>query len=243
MENKRRNWLWDWMPFFYDQFYDKFPPYQELHRDILHKLNTASPPLGFVLDAGCGTGSLSVKLAKRGFSVLGIDRSSRMLNIALGKKKKEGLTNLFFRQEDLNGEIDLKDFGIRKIFFIHSLYLLTDPQKTLRELSSLLPKGGEIILCNPWRKLTPPELYEGGLFFLRTVARDRGMACFFGVLLTLLGMGLLNLIIQRQKGKKIFHCWGEKEIGELFRGSGLELQWAMPSCLAKSHLLVCGVKE
>ncbi len=44
-----------------------------------------------VLDLACGTGSLSVILAERGYKVTGVDFSCRMLGVARGKAKSAGL--------------------------------------------------------------------------------------------------------------------------------------------------------
>ena len=39
-----------------------------------------------VLDLACGTGSMTLELAKRGYDMIGIDSSSDMLNVALDRK-------------------------------------------------------------------------------------------------------------------------------------------------------------
>lgn len=44
-----------------------------------------------VLDVGCGTGELSLFLARRGFDVLGIDLSSRAVDIARQKAYRRGI--------------------------------------------------------------------------------------------------------------------------------------------------------
>ncbi|MDK2884294.1 class I SAM-dependent methyltransferase [Pseudothermotoga sp.] len=47
------------------------------------------PAGSFILDVGCGTGRHSIELAKRGYSVKGIDISERMLSIARKNVKKK----------------------------------------------------------------------------------------------------------------------------------------------------------
>ena len=44
-----------------------------------------------ILDLGCGTGGHALLLAKRGYHVIGVDRSASMLEIARRKAKAEGL--------------------------------------------------------------------------------------------------------------------------------------------------------
>lgn len=52
-----------------------------------------------VLDLGCGTGTMSILLAKMGYDVIGVDNSSAMLNVAIEKSKREGLDILFLMQD------------------------------------------------------------------------------------------------------------------------------------------------
>ena len=44
-----------------------------------------------VLDVGCGTGNFSLKLARMGLKVTGIDISDNMLKVAENKARAEGL--------------------------------------------------------------------------------------------------------------------------------------------------------
>lgn len=60
---------------------------------------------GCLLDLGCGTGTLSFLLEKKGFDVIGIDKSEDMLSKAFEKKSEIGSDVLFLCQ-DLT-ELDL----------------------------------------------------------------------------------------------------------------------------------------
>ena len=55
---------------------------------------------GRVLDLACGTGRLTIELAKRGLQCVGIDKSASMLSMAQAKSKALGL-NIFYLQEDI----------------------------------------------------------------------------------------------------------------------------------------------
>lgn len=64
-----------------------------------------------VLDLACGTGSLSVELAKRGFEVIGTDISEEMLSVAMQKTWDiDGTRPMFLHQDmehlDLYGTVD-----------------------------------------------------------------------------------------------------------------------------------------
>ncbi|MBO5410417.1 MAG: class I SAM-dependent methyltransferase [Clostridia bacterium] len=65
---------------------------------------------GILLDLGCGTGSMSIEMAKRGFDVIGVDLSIGMLNEARMKAYESGAQILLLNQSmdelDLYGTVD-----------------------------------------------------------------------------------------------------------------------------------------
>lgn len=242
MKNGRGSRLWNLMGLFYEQFYQRFLPQQKLYQEIIENLDKPASSSVFLLDAGCGPGLLSLKLARRGYYVVGIDRSPEMLKRAKKKKHKENLNNLLFLERNLNIGLDLKEYSFHAIFLVHSLYLMNNPKRTLQVLTSTLCKEGEIIMCNPFRKLSFGELVVGGRSFLREVLREKGLYPFILFLLTTLAMGVFNILIQQRK-KKTYYCWNECEIKDLLKSCGLKVKWLKKSCLADSHLFLCAVKE
>jgi SAM-dependent methyltransferase len=54
-----------------------------------------------VLDLACGTGRHSIELARRGFSVLGVDIASDLLEIAAGEAERLSVDGAEFREADL----------------------------------------------------------------------------------------------------------------------------------------------
>ena len=65
---------------------------------------------GILLDLACGTGSISVEIAKWGFDVIGVDSSIGMLNAARQKAFESGQQILLLNQSmddiDLFGTVD-----------------------------------------------------------------------------------------------------------------------------------------
>ena len=63
-----------------------------------------------VLDLACGTGRMTIELAKRGFDMTGIDYSPEMLNIARAEAEKAGVDVLWLCQDmtgfELYGTVD-----------------------------------------------------------------------------------------------------------------------------------------
>ncbi|MBE5934458.1 MAG: class I SAM-dependent methyltransferase [Lachnospiraceae bacterium] len=77
----------------YDMFMDDIP-YDEWCKyllEILHKHNIDS---GLMLELGCGTGSVTRRMADAGFSMIGIDNSEDMLSIAREHEEDKGILYL-----------------------------------------------------------------------------------------------------------------------------------------------------
>lgn len=64
-----------------------------------------------LLDLGCGTGKMTLELAKRGYDMTGVDLSPEMLNVARERAESEGLDVLWLCQDmtdfELYGTVDV----------------------------------------------------------------------------------------------------------------------------------------
>ena len=80
-------------------------PYDEIadyYAEILCKMTDGKR----LLDMGCGTGSLTVRLAERGFDVIGQDASPEMLSIAAEKSSKIMWICQNMEETELGGKVD-----------------------------------------------------------------------------------------------------------------------------------------
>jgi SAM-dependent methyltransferase len=112
--------------------------------NLLHD-DTHYPGGSKVLEAGCGIGAQTVILARNspGAQIISIDISADSLERAKEKVRKEGLTNVTFRQ----GDIFHLPFGEEQfdhIFVCFVLEHLADPRGALEHLRPLLKKNGTI---------------------------------------------------------------------------------------------------
>lgn len=82
----------------YDTFMDN-TPYQEWCDYLVEILKKAGIEKGLLLDLGCGTGTLTELLVKKGYDLIGIDLSQDMLNIAIEKKEKSQMDILYLQQD------------------------------------------------------------------------------------------------------------------------------------------------
>jgi SAM-dependent methyltransferase len=97
-----------------------------------------------VADLGCGTGSLSVEIARWARSVLAIDRNPDALAAARERAGREEAGNVEFVAADLH------DFATRRRFDLvvasQSLHFLDDPRRVLGNARKLLKKGGRLLV-------------------------------------------------------------------------------------------------
>ena len=61
------------------------------------------PQDSLIADLGCGTGSLCVELAARGYDMIGIDGSHEMLGKAYEKAAKKGISDILFLEQEMDG--------------------------------------------------------------------------------------------------------------------------------------------
>lgn len=110
---------------------------------ILERLNHKA---GLTLDLACGTGSLTLELAERGFDVYGLDASPEMLSVAQQKAMKAGRNIMFvcqkMQQMDLYGTIDT---AVCMLDSVNHITSAEDLQKSFNRISLFLNPGGYFI--------------------------------------------------------------------------------------------------
>ncbi|WP_165985476.1 class I SAM-dependent methyltransferase [Streptomyces sp. YIM 98790] len=122
-----------------------------------------SPQVLEVLDAGCGTGTMSLLLAQAGHRVTGVDISPRMIEQARAKLAASGLAADF-----LVGDASAPPVGGRRFDVLlcrHLLWTLPDPAAALREWAARLRPGGRMLFFEGRRwsgEERPPGPYVAG---------------------------------------------------------------------------------
>jgi len=103
-----------------------------------------------ILDIGCGTGSLSVILARLGYTVTGIDLSPSMISLARTKAAAYGLEIEFHIMDASHAQFAEHQFDV--ILCRHLLWALSEPEQVLQRWIKLLKPGGRLILIEGyWR--------------------------------------------------------------------------------------------
>ena len=108
---------------FLSDFYDEFvgADYDKIVKYIQCQLKRYLPQATHGADLGCGSGTLTYKLANLGYDMIGIDRSEAMLAQAAYKKREKD-TILFLQQDMTNFELlNLTDFIVSSLDCVNYL--------------------------------------------------------------------------------------------------------------------------
>ena len=127
---------------FYDRLTDNVE-YEKRADYFCRLLSMCGIEGGILLDLGCGTGSMSVKMAEKGFDVIGVDSSVGMLNAAQQKMFESGVRLLLLNQPmqdiDLYGTVDC---AICVLDGLNHLSSAEDIKRTFEKVSLFMNKGG-----------------------------------------------------------------------------------------------------
>lgn len=98
------------------------------------------------LDLGCGTGNMTMELARRGTEMIGVDLSADMLAVAGEKAKAQGLDILYLNQDmtefELYGTVDFVVSSLDCVNYITNKNAL---KKVFRLVNNYLDPGGLFI--------------------------------------------------------------------------------------------------
>ena len=156
----------------YDTFMDNVP-YGEWARHIREKLCEHGVTDGIVLDLGCGTGTMTERLAGYGYDIIGVDNSEEMLELAMEKKTESGYDILYLLQDMRGFEL----YGtVRAVVSVcDSVNYITEPdelEEVFRLVNNYLdPKGIFLFDFNTVHKYRD-------VIGDSTIAEDRGVCSF-----------------------------------------------------------------
>jgi ubiquinone/menaquinone biosynthesis C-methylase UbiE len=106
-------------------------------------------PSARVLDAGCGSGSMSrlVALTYPRVEVIGVDVRQQYLDFARSRARAEDIRNLQFRSADVFA-LPFADATFDVVWTKYLLQWLKDPKRALKELRRVTRPGGIVVSCD-----------------------------------------------------------------------------------------------
>ena len=129
---------------YYDLISSKFVNYDKQVLFLTQIFNKYKIPGKRILDIACGTGTHSLKLSKKGYEVIGLDASEKMLEVA--RKKAVSNANVQFICKDMQ-KLDFKEEfdAVICMSSISFLLTLTDIKKTILGVNRSLCSEGVFI--------------------------------------------------------------------------------------------------
>lgn len=120
-------------------------PYLEAAFDYIIQI-LEPPENSLILDVGCGSCDKSIRLAKRGLSVLGIDLSEQVLEIGRKNIESEGLASKITLQCENLRNLSFEDQKFGYVICWGVLMHIPDIESAVSELSRVLKPGGFLVI-------------------------------------------------------------------------------------------------
>jgi phosphatidylethanolamine/phosphatidyl-N-methylethanolamine N-methyltransferase len=218
----------------HDLVVERFKPYRALEHEVLDLVELAVPRgVGRrsvrILDIGCGPGTFTAMLGAAGFSALGIDRYTPLLDVARETRRSRGLTNVSFSRLDLDA---FADGEFDQVVSIHALYVHPEPERTLAHAARVLKPGGHAVFVNHVSRYALRRT-----FF--TAARRRGWLYALGTLRWLVPNRLFETV-RRPVGP---HYWDEAQLATRFVEAGFTVLDVRRTFLDGGSVLVWARKD
>ena len=133
-------------------FWDKISPLYDLFEQVYNgkvyrgtgeKVAEFIEPSDTVLECACGTGAISIYIAKRCRRLIATDFAAGMLRQAAEKCRR--FENVVFRKADIT-HLKCKDGRFDKVVAGNVIHLLPNPEQALHELERVVRPGGQIII-------------------------------------------------------------------------------------------------
>jgi len=114
-------------------------------------------PGDLILDAGAGTGNLSLDIRRRGGRVVALDSSREALEICLTKDR-----SIQVICHDLRSKLPFSDNYFDKIVSVNTIFLIKPElrEDVIEEFYRVLKKNGKIILVNLKKDFRSLEIYH-----------------------------------------------------------------------------------
>lgn len=111
-----------------------------------------------ILSCACGEGGIELALARRGFKVTGIDRSTTFIHFAREQAAKEGLDGATFLTTDLSKDPEHPgSFGLVCCFDTFGLLSSQTEQRLITWMAQALNRGGRLLVDAPQREGQKPS--------------------------------------------------------------------------------------
>jgi SAM-dependent methyltransferase len=126
------------------------PEHRELVERTADELAKMVEPPGPVADLGCGPGAHALALARRGFDVIGVDGSPRMVEVARTRAARDEV-DATFDVHDVSTPLRFANASLGGVLAVLVLQHLPHPAAFIAEIRRCLRPGGYLLITAPVR--------------------------------------------------------------------------------------------
>ncbi|MEL6633809.1 MAG: class I SAM-dependent methyltransferase [Bacteroidota bacterium] len=206
----------------YDLLMEYNPFYQDLHREVLLKIDSWDiPPGACILDLGAGTGNYSVALAQRfpQAQIVHVDRDEGMNKVAERKRDELDLQNLQIISRSVK-DIQFPQEKIQACVCIHSLYTLPEPEKILQNIRHWLVPGGWGLFVDPGSAV---NVLDWQVAIIRRMVKEYGWKKTFQVLREAKIISQQNRAIRKKQIDGTYWTHSQEEFLDTLNRVGFEV--------------------
>jgi len=149
----------------YDTFMKRVGPAYER---IVQLIENEVDPADYVLEAACGTGLISMRIAPYVDRYFGCDISPEMIEIARSKALSSGISNIEFSVQDAYN-LDFEDDSFDAVILANALHVMIEPEKVLANIRRILKSEGLLII---------PTYLHGSSLLSRSISSIMGLSGF-----------------------------------------------------------------
>jgi SAM-dependent methyltransferase len=220
----------------YDHIFERFEPYQALRAEVLRVVHGGVPawvqPRDVrILDIACGPGNSSLMLGEAGFTVLGVDPYTVLIDLAREKRRARRLPNVAFRRLDLAAGLAGAE-TYDQVVNVHSLYAHHAPDALLQQAFRVLKPGGHGVFVNFQRRVPLLATFHD-------IRRRHGVPAAIRSLQWVLPNALFELT-RRRVGP---HYWDEGEFAGRLQAAGFTVLDMTPTFFDGASLLAWTRKD
>ena len=124
------------------------PEHRELIEQTADELTNVVASPGPIADLGCGPGVHALAVARRGYDVVGVDGSPRMIEVARTRAEHEEI-DATFDVHDVSSPLPFGDMSLGGVLAILVLQHLSDPAAFIAEIRRCLRPGGFLLIIAP----------------------------------------------------------------------------------------------
>lgn len=133
---------------------------EECFSSALDYIESRFPPskYGSVFEPGIGSGRIAIPLAERGYGIVGVDISEKMLSLLSENLHDKSFTNrIAFQQADTT-DLPFPDAEFDLAIVVHLFYFIPDWRKAVDEICRVVKPNGFIILMHTGTGAEIPDM-------------------------------------------------------------------------------------